>query len=239
MEFRGRYEFDEYINKLFYLGEGSQGKCYLDKENNLVYKVFHDYYDYEDSGYREDDIIKFSDVINSTVIWPRDVIYVNGFVVGYVMFYCNADNLYKIDPLGINLDNLESSINKAYKDIDILTNNNISLYDVRYNILYNNKFYIIDTLEYGNRFVNVSENREGFDKEIMLFLVDNYFNDFVSSNKLLNEMYMEYDVSSLSFLKEFRSSLSEYLDMDIVYLRDAKKLIKRYDNSIYLRNIKR
>lgn len=233
MDFKDRYEFNRYISKMYFIGEGSQGKCYLD--NGLVYKIFYDY----DSGYKEDDIIRFSDVINSTVIWPKDIIIVNNKIVGYISKYCNADNLYKIDPLGVNLDILESSIDKVYKDIDIITNKDVRMYDVRYNILYNNKFYIIDTLEYGNRFVDIIDNRDGFDKEIMLFLVDNYFNDFVSSNKILNEMYMEYGVSSLSFLKEFRNSLSEYLDRDIVYLRDAKKLVKRYDNSIYLRDIKR
>lgn len=237
MVFKDRNEFNRYINKLFYLGEGSQGKCYLDKDNNLVYKIFFDYYfDDDDCGYREEDIIKFSGIKNSTFIWPREVIFVGGLVVGYIMLYCNANNLYKIDPLNVNLKGLEGMIDSVYRDIDILTKNEVCLYDVRYNVLYNSKkIYIIDTLEYGYRKIDTIDNREQFDKEIMLFLVDSYFDDFVNSNKILKGMYMEYGVSSLDFLRVFRNSLSEYLDRDIVRLRDAKKLIKRRNNFIYIR----
>ena len=50
------------------------------------------------------------------------------------------------------------------------------------------------------------------------------------------EMYMDYNVSSLEFLKEFRKKLSEYLDKDITKLNDAKSLVKK-SKATYQRSI--
>ena len=49
-------------------------------------------------------------------------------------------------------------------------------------------------------------------------------------------MYMDYNVSSLEFLKEFRKKLSEYLDKDITKLNDAKSLVKKSE-ATYQRSI--
>ncbi|UKI26664.1 MAG: hypothetical protein L6V91_07900 [Bacilli bacterium] len=66
------------------------------------------------------------------------------------MSYIRFNNLYNINPLLINLDKLEGAIKKTYDDIMILTDNDIVMYDVAYNILYGNgKIKVIDTLEYG------------------------------------------------------------------------------------------
>lgn len=47
MEFVSREHFDTYLRGLKYLGQGSQGSCYLNTKNNTVYKVFNDYFDEE------------------------------------------------------------------------------------------------------------------------------------------------------------------------------------------------
>lgn len=176
MEFVSREHFDTYLRGLKYLGQGSQGACYLNTKNNTVYKVFNDYFDEEEAGYTEDFLLRFSDIKNSTFIWPNNVIKVAGTIVGYTMPYKRAKNLCNINPLLVNLDKLEEATIKAEKDVKTLTDNEVRLYDVRYNILYNNgKMYVIDTLEYGNRKVSYEENRMTIDDELMLFLVDNYF----------------------------------------------------------------
>lgn len=147
MEFVSREHFDTYLRGLKYLGQGSQGTCYLNTKNNTVYKVFNDYFDEEDTGYTEDFLLRFSDIKNSTFIWPNNVIKVAGTIVGYTMPYKRAKNLCNINPLQVNLDKLEEATIKAEKDVKTLTDNEVRLYDVRYNILYNNgKMYVIDTL---------------------------------------------------------------------------------------------
>ena len=120
-----------------------------------------------------------------------------------------------------------------------LTDNKVKLYDVRYNILYSNgTMNIIDTLEYSSREVTYEENRQNIDEELMLFLVDNYFDNFVKSDKLLKEMYMEFQVRGVDFLRVFRRKLSEYMDKDIVKLNEAKTLVRRNSNNpVYIRGI--
>ena len=72
----------------------------------------------------------------------------------------------------------------------------------------------------------------------MLFLVDNYFDNFVKSDKLLKEMYMEFQVRGVDFLRVFRRKLSEYMDKDIVKLNEAKTLVRRNSNNpVYIRGI--
>lgn len=238
MEFLSREHFDTYLRGLEYLGQGSQGVCYLNTRNNTVYKVFNDYFDEEDAGYTKDFLLRFSNIKNSTFIWPNNVIKVSGTIVGYTMPYRRAMNLCNINPLLVNLDKLEEATVKTEKDVKILTDNGIRLYDVRYNILYTNgKMYVIDTLDYGNRKVSYEENRMAIDDELMLFLVDNYFDDFIANDKLLNAMYREFEVRGVDFLKAFRNKLSEYAGKYITNLNEVKHLVRKNNSHIYQRGV--
>ena len=229
MNFISREYFNTYLKKLKYLGQGSQGTCYLRKEDNTVFKVFHDYFDNE----------RFSNIKNSTFIWPNDIITVENEIVGYTMPYKKSKNLYEINPLLVKLNILEDAAIKAEEDVKLLTDNKVKLYDVRYNILYlNGTMNIIDTLDYSYREVTYEENRQNIDEELMLFLVDNYFDNFVKSDKILKEMYMEFQVRGVDFLRVFRRKLSEYMDKDIVKLNEAKTLVRRNSNNpVYIRGI--
>ena len=237
MNFVNKEHFNIFLRGLTYLGQGFQGICYLNKNNNIVYKVFHEYMYNEKAGYDKDFLLRFSNIKNNTFIWPTDVIYVENELVGYTMPYKNSKNLFQIDPLSISLNALEKGLTNIFKDIKIITDNNVTLYDVMYNIMYKNgRLYVVDTLEYGINKTSYENNRACIDNEIMLFLVDDYFDYFVKDNLLLNEMYMDYNVSSLEFLKEFRKKLSEYLDKDITKLNDAKSLVKK-SKATYQRSI--
>ena len=237
VSFNNKNNFDLYLKRLFFLGMGSQGICYLDKKNKIVYKIFHGYFDDEDEGYTADDILKFSGIRNNTFICPNDVVYANGRIIGYTMPYVSSVNLCNTDLLSTNLNLLEKAIDKSYCDIEILTKNNVCLYDVMYNILYSNgKINVIDSMEYN--FVNASlkENMAAFDAEIRYFLVDNYFDEFVNNDILLREMYHDKkNVTSLEFLRMFRNKLSEYIGTDIDKLEKAKKLVMKLDDPYYIR----
>ena len=189
--------------------------------------------------YTENDILKFSNVKNNTFIWPNDVIKVGNSIVGYTMPYKRSKSLYQVNPLLVNLDSLDKAFVNIEEDIKKLTDNGIRIYDLRYNTLYNNgKIYVIDTLDYSYRNVTYNENREAFDLELMLFLVDTYFDDFVNNDKLLKEMYMGFEVRGVDFLRVFRNKLSTYMGKDIKKLQSAKSLIKSNNsNSIYKREI--
>lgn len=117
------------------------------------------------------------------------------------MPYRKVKNLCDLNPMTINLNDLETAITKAYTDIQLLTNNNIRIYDVMYNILYSRKkFSIIDTNDYFKEKIGFQTNVTDFNQEIKYFLVDGYFNHFISQDKVLNNSYLE--ASSLEFLKE-------------------------------------
>ena len=237
MNFVSREHLNIFLNNLLFLGQGSQGACYLNKRTNMVIKIFNDYFDNEIANYSDEYLMKFSSIKNKTFIWPTDVIRIENEVVGYTMPYKNSKNLFQIDPLSVSLNALEKGLTNIFKDIKIITDNNVTLYDVMYNIMYKNgRLYVVDTLEYGINKTSYENNRACIDNEIMLFLVDDYFDYFVKDNLLLNEMYMDYNVSSLEFLKEFRKKLSEYLDKDITKLNDAKSLVKK-SKATYQRSI--
>lgn len=237
VSFNNKNNFDLYLKRLFFLGMGSQGICYLDKKNKIVYKIFHGYFDDEDEGYTADDILKFSGIRNNTFIWPSDVVYANGRIIGYTMPYVSSVNLCDTDLLSTNLNLLEKAIDKSYCDIEILTKNNVCLYDVMYNILYSNgKINVIDSMEYNFGNASLKENMVAFDAEIRYFLVDNYFDEFVNNDILLREMYHDKkNVTSLEFLRMFRNKLSEYIGTDIDKLEKAKKLVMKLDDPYYIR----
>lgn len=237
VSFNNKNNFDLYLKRLFFLGMGSQGICYLDKKNKIVYKIFHGYFDDEDEGYTADDILKFSGIRNNTFIWPSDVVYANGRIIGYTMPYVSSVNLCNTDLLSTNLNLLEKAIDKSYCDIEMLTKNNVCLYDVMYNILYSNgKINVIDSMEYNFGNASLKENMAAFDAEIRYFLVDNYFDEFVNNDILLREMYHDKkNVTSLEFLRMFRNKLSEYIGTDIDKLEKAKKLVMKLDDPYYIR----
>ena len=237
VSFNNKNNFDLYLKRLFFLGMGSQGICYLDKKNKIVYKIFHGYFDDEDEGYTADDILKFSGIRNNTFIWPSDVVYANGRIIGYTMPYVSSVNLCNTDLLSTNLNLLEKAIDISYCDIEILTKNNVCLYDVMYNILYSNgKINVIDSMEYNFGNASLKENMAAFDAEIRYFLVDNYFDEFVNNDILLREMYHDKkNVTSLEFLRMFRNKLSEYIGTDIDKLEKAKKLVMKLDDPYYIR----
>lgn len=237
MNFRNKEHFNIFLKNLKVLGMGSQGVCFLDEKNKIVYKVFHEYFDNEECSYRREDILKFSNIDNKTFIWPKNILVVEGQLVGYTMPYVNAKSLYENNPLQVNLNSLETAIESSSNDIKLLTSNNIALYDVMYNILYRKgKFSIIDTMEYSQKEITLEKNMEAFNHEIKLFLVDNYFNNFVSNSRILSEMYIE-NISSLQFLKQFRKELSNTLEENIITLSQAKSLIKRSPMPRYIRSI--
>lgn len=233
MNFNDKRIFDLYLKSLNIIGVGSQGVIYYDKTKNICIKVFHEYFDNEIEDNR-DDILRFSHINNKTFIWPKDVVTVQGVTVGYTTNYIKANNLYKQDPLEINLNQFISAVKKTNNDIKKLTNNNIRIYDIMYNILYaRSNFYVVDTDEYSNNQVKFIDNAQGFNKEIKLFLVNGYFDYFVKQNRLLNKMYEDKDADILEFINLFKSSLQEVNDKEITKLKDARKLIKRASAHTY------
>ena len=171
-------------------------------------------------------------------MWPVDVIKVNSMIVGYTMPYVNSTDLFRVNPLKINLNLFREFIGKTYEDINLITSRDIKIYDLLYNIMLGEDgFKFVDTLEYSNGKTSFLLNRSYFDYAIMLFLVDGFFDSVVYDDKLLREMYLNKEVSSIHFIDEFRKKLSNLLDKDITKLEDAKKFVLHRKGE-YVRSLK-
>lgn len=215
-----------------YLGQGAQGICFLNQKNNNVYKIFYDALDgdYLDDSYR-DIILRFKDIKNDTFKFANDLIIVDDKIFGYISEYVEGEPLIDIDPLKVNLDDFEKNLIKAKEDIKTITlENNIVLYDVMFNILYGNRFYVKDFDEFAINKTSdnyLIQNYQSFDYEIYFFLVSSLFERFVKDNKELKELYESKNEDVLIFMNLFRKHLGEYCGKKINYLDDAKKCMDK------------
>ena len=103
MKFKSKGELLLKLRSFNSIGEGAQGICYLDINNKLVYKIYHDFLDDYKCNYNYLDIMRFSNIKNNTYIFPKDVIYVKDEIVGYIEPYVNNKDLTKINPLKVSL----------------------------------------------------------------------------------------------------------------------------------------
>ena len=94
-----------------------------------------------------------------------------------------------------------------------------------------NKIGIIDTMEYYDSEEDsktiLINNNDNFNYGLMLFLVDGYFDDFISNYKELKDMYLSSGINIKEFIGLYRKYLSEYVGTDIVKLRDANKCLNK------------
>lgn len=238
MKITNKDRFLNYLSSLKFLGVGSQGACYYDPKTNQVLKVFHTFFEDDYEEILSEDLTQFSNITNSTFIWPIETIEYNNFVIGYTMKFVKSKSLYEINPLYVNLNLFAKAISKSYKDIELLTKNDIKIYDIMYNILYSKgKINVIDTMEYSKRNVTLKENSEGFNLELKYFLVDNLFNNFVNSNPFLRDLYDSKDANALEFLNELKRKLSEYIGFQITMLNEVRMLTSKIDRPKYIREI--
>lgn len=244
MNFSNKIQFYKFLKKLQikFLDSGSQGQCFYDRSNNKVYKIFNDFFDEEvNFDYQEEDILKFSGILNTTYMWPSDVITVDNKVIGYIIPYKRGTDLCKINPLSVNLSQLVVHLESVYEDNIIISQSGVVAYDVMYNILYGKDgVNIIDTDDYNFNYFGRSYeeilkiNNRNINFAFKVFIVDNYFNEFVNQFSELREMYEDLDLESRIFIINLQKKLSEFLDFELNYLKDAsnfknKKRIKEKD----------
>lgn len=235
MEFQNKEIMNIILNNLDIIGQGSQGVCYHNKKTKEVYKIFHqaleDYNDDELINYTKDELLRFSNIKNKTFMWAKDTINIQNEVIGYITDYKNAIPLYKKNPLKINLDKIAYCISLARKDIKIISENGVKIYDLMYNLLYGNRFYVtdFDEFSYTEEDPKVLEeiNNRNFDYEIYYFLIEGYLDEFIKQYKLLNKLYQEKDTDILLFIKLLKKKLSEYVGCEVKTLNDASKCLNK------------
>ena len=230
MVFHTREEIECFMHSLVYLGQGSQGVCYKDRQSKVVYKFYHSYFENDFEGvYGKEEIEKFKNIKSSTFVFPKDVMMLNDQVIGDITPYKKAKNLYQVNPFNINLDRFIKLVALAVKDIEELSKKGIQSYDVMYNILWGYQLYIIDTLEYSFRDQDWrwiwQRNLSYFNLEIMYFLVDGIFGDVINHYSKLRDMYESKgrEINIVAFIMELKNCMSKMLGHEITYLKEAKE----------------
>lgn len=251
MYFKSNKEFLNYIEFMKEIGMGSVGKCYLDKRQKKVLKIFHQFFDEMDFGfdeefhvnYKQEEILKFSNIKDDTFIFANDIIVVGDEVIGYVTDYVNAKSLYKKDPLNIDLEILKENINKVKISMQNISEQGILTFDIMYNILYGTNFYIIDHDDYSYSDLDSSklfeQNYQNFCHELFYFLIEGYFDELVKKYPTLDKMYQDKEIDILEFINLFKEKLSETKGYEINSLNEAKDYLNKRKKKtlIYQRNI--
>ena len=229
MYFNNKEEVINKLESLQIIGDGSQGTCYLDSKKSLVYKIFHQFlddYEFDEKiKYTSCEFLRFNHISNNTFIWPNDVINVEDEIVGYVTKYVPVRPLYTMNPLDININILSEAIKNSQNDLYILSQNGVLTFDLMYNILYGNKIYVTDCDEFSfskkssGKLLEI--NRYNFAYEFYYFLVEGYFDEFISEYHKLNKLYKDKDDDILYFITLFKKYLSEYVGYEVTHLKEA------------------
>ena len=255
MEFKSDYELDLFLKSLIMLDcTGSQGTVYVDGKREFVYKIFHFYedgdLDYIDSNLTKDNILKFKDFPNSCYLFASNVISLNGRIIGYIAPYRKGINLYRLNPLTIDLEWLKEVLKMVIKEVIKISKCNVNSYDVMYNIMLGDGVYITDPQDFTLRERNFGElfshNMMPINLEFMYFLVDGIFEEIVKDNSELKGML---ESSGEGFLiLDFISLLKSYLEQllgkkirnlgDAIVLGSSDIINNRYQRSLVLQQLK-
>lgn len=246
MEFKTHKDVEEFINGNKFLGDGSQGKCYVDKRRELVYKFYFNYFDpiEDDDPIDKEEILRFSHINSDLVMFSKDIILFQGEIIGDISKYAKGTNLIETNPFAVNLNWLIKLCEIALKDLELITEANVEIYDTVYNTLLGDRLYLIDAKDYtwSKRSYNetLAINTARFNEGIMYFLVSGLFEEVIRRNKVLKEMYRTKgnNISIIDFIIELKQYLSELLGTEIEELESAKSLLnKKRVRSNYKRTI--
>lgn len=223
-------------------GEGSNATCYL-LDNGKVLKVYHN----DLSEYNVVYATNFEpllDVRNNTFIFPEQL-FINDedVVIGYISPFIEGETLLD-NPNDILIDEFVDKLDKVYEDISQISERRVFTCEMGpKNIIFNDRFYIIDTDTYF--IVNslpyevcLSHNISIFNASILDYIVRNEkINQdlfaFINKNQVLRllweEMTSRENAKPLlkEFIEELRTSLSDEYGTDIETFNDFYQVFKR------------
>lgn len=233
-------EFNKLIRSRKIIGNSSSESIVYRLKDNIILKDLKssDLYDFNHPDklvHSEEQLLRFSDIKSLYYYFVQGVIYVDNYLRACLMYECNGFVVNEIDALTINLTNIIKAINRFSKETLKISKKGIKGFDMESNFMYDGKnFGAIDTIHY--YFSDEDENSiyksniNYFNNDVITLLVNFYFMDFVSQNKILNEMYESIkngeSLNLIDFIDSFRNSLSEYCGRRIIYLSDAEDAIR-------------
>lgn len=223
-------------------GIGSNATCYL-LDNNKVLKVYRS----DLSEYNMVDITNFEPLLNiknNTFMFPEEI-FTNdeGTVTGYIYSYVEGETLIDKDE-DILIEDFINKLDEVYKDISEISKEGVFTCEMGpRNIIFSDKFYIIDI---DNYFVIkalpyevcLSHNISIFNSSILDYIVRNEKIDqdlftFINKNQLLRllweEMTSKENAKPLlkEFIIELKTTIEDDYNLDIDTFNDFHKAFKR------------
>ena len=239
-------EFNNVIKNKKILGAGSEGPAYYLGNNIVLKHINEESYKSlrcdEDNTYTIENIIKFHNINSKNYYFPKAIICINEDIEAYIMKRCPGYNLTYINSLTINLRNLKDAISRFNKDTLYISNKHIKGYDMYFNYMYDNEnFGAIDTVDYSYSDEDERSiykfNIGCFNDEFLQLLIEKYFLYFIKQDSLLNDIYNSIKANEIldlnEFISPFRKKINEYLDKDIMYLGEAKKIARKNEEYGY------
>ena len=197
-EFSNNKEFNKYIidtTKYRKIGFGPEGTCYLGNDG-LVYKCLNGFMG---NDYKINDIITTNDYNLKHFAFPIDIFtdLSHSTIYGYnsKCLFNDYFNNYEAFLEEVDLDKLVSEYYDMLEDIKILSNDNIYLYDLINNLLFNNETLLaIDTLGYYKEDYNtLEENNDNLLRAILMpfhvyYRLDVNFNEIKSIDEIVKTL---------------------------------------------------
>lgn len=186
INFKSEQELEIYLKsrKLQEIGDGSEGVCFKSKVDNLAYKIFDAYGEQgiEYGEYNIEDIITEADIKLESFIFPKTLLAINNQFKGYTSIFVEnnqldfeyiEDNFYNL-----NINKLIKAYARILKDVIKLSEKNIVIYDLIYNLLFDGeRLYAIDTCGYyKSKETNVLEQNIRILNMAIITMFEDYFN---------------------------------------------------------------
>lgn len=217
--FKSNKELTTFIigKKITLLNRVTEGICFLGEDNKVYKMLGKDII--KNDNYKVEEVITEDDIKLKSFAFPQELFVLDEKLVGYSSEYIPND---KFGTINLNIASVAKmdfeKFSNAYKimqeDVDILSRNNILMFDLPFNIIYDgNRFVGIDTCGYKKvDYDPTDKNNESFNYAIEgIFRL--CYNDFEDPDLTFND-----------------SDIDSYLERVVDKLPNSAKLYRENNN---------
>lgn len=217
--FKSNKELTTFIigKKITLLNRVTEGICFLGEDNKVYKMLGKDII--KNDNYKVEDVITEDNIKLKSFAFPQELFVLDEKLVGYSSEYIPND---KFGTINLNIASVAKmdfeKFSNAYKimqeDVDILSRNNILMFDLPFNIIYDgNRFVGIDTCGYKKvDYDPTDKNNESFNYAIEgIFRL--CYNDFEDPDLTFND-----------------SDIDSYLEIVVDKLPNSAKLYRENNN---------
>lgn len=165
VRFNDSIEFDKFRDSKsleIKLGSGTEGECFLSKNDGYAYKIFYNYHKkFMRTMYYVDEIITTKDIELDNFFLPQELYTIKNRLIAYKNKNAGVNIFDSRSIYDVDMDRVVRSYYDILKDVEKLSMENIKIYDLMRNLIFNGRDFIgIDTCSY----TRVSDNPFKYNK---------------------------------------------------------------------------